>query len=407
MTSGGPAPLAGVRIIAVEQFGAGPFATLYLADLGAEVDKIEDPRTGGDVGRYVPPGQTGTDSLYFETFNRGKRSLALDLKSPAGWRVFERLVGQSDAVFNNLRGDLVEQLGLTYERLGRINPAIVCTSLSAYGRTGPRQAFPGYDALIQAEAGWAALTGEPDGPPVKSGLSLVDYAAGLFAALGLMVALFDARRTGRGREVDTNLYDVALALLTYPATWYLSQGITTERLPMSSHPSITPFQFFETADGHIAVACPKEKFFQLLGPAIDMPELLEDGRFSSFEGRRVHRDELVGLLDERFRQRTTAEWLEALRGRVPIAPVRSLAGALTDDELRERGLLAEYQHPVLGAVREIGAPLTLSGYTPGYTQAPALGEDCGSVLSQIGYAPEEVAALAAAGAFGATSQSSA
>ena len=175
-------PLAGVRILAVEQFGAGPFATLHLADLGAEVIKIEDPAAGGDVARSVPPVQAGTTSLYFEAFNRGKRSLALDLKSPAGRAVFERLVGTADAVFNNLRGDLPEALGLTYATLGRVNPAIVCVSLSAYGRSGPRAAEPGYDALIQAEAGWAALTGDPDGPPQKSGLSLADYAGGLAAA---------------------------------------------------------------------------------------------------------------------------------------------------------------------------------------------------------------------------------
>jgi crotonobetainyl-CoA:carnitine CoA-transferase CaiB-like acyl-CoA transferase len=167
-----PPPLAGVRIIAVEQFGAGPFATLQLADLGAEVIKIEDPTVGGDVGRYIPPGQIGTESLYFEAFNRNKRSFVLDLKHPTGQALFRQLVAGSDAVFNNLRGDQVERLGLTYEALRDTNPKIVCASLSGYGRTGSDRTRPGYDALVQAEAGWAGLTGEPDGPPVKSGLSL-------------------------------------------------------------------------------------------------------------------------------------------------------------------------------------------------------------------------------------------
>src|SRR5262249_26016418 len=155
------------------------------------------------------------------------------------------------------------------------NPAIVCVSLSAYGRAGERAAYPGYDALVQAEAGWAALTDEPDAPPTKSGLSLVDFAAGLNAALGLTIALFDARRTGQGRDVEVNLYDSALALLSYPATWYLSRGISTERLSHSAHPSLVPFQFFQTADGYIAIACAKEKFFQLLAPLIGRPELVE------------------------------------------------------------------------------------------------------------------------------------
>ncbi|MGH2388201.1 MAG: CaiB/BaiF CoA transferase family protein, partial [Chloroflexota bacterium] len=236
------APLAGVRIVAVEQYGAGPYATLYLADMGAEVIKIEDPGMGGDIGRYVPPGQSGTDSLFFESFNRGKRSLALDLKSSGGRAVLERLAAGSHAVFNNLRGDLPERMGVTYAALGKINPAIVCVSLSAYGRRGEQAARPGYDPLVQAEAGWASLTGDPDGPPVKSGLSLADYAAGLGAALALMIALFDVGRTGRGRDVDTSLYDMALGLLTYPAAWYLSAGIEARRFPMSAHPSLIPFQ---------------------------------------------------------------------------------------------------------------------------------------------------------------------
>jgi crotonobetainyl-CoA:carnitine CoA-transferase CaiB-like acyl-CoA transferase len=393
-------PLAGVRIVALEQFGAGPFATLYLADLGAEVIKIEDPSSGGDVGRHIPPVQVGTDSLYFEGFNRGKRSLALDLKNASGRAVFERLVASSDAVFNNLRGDLVERMGLTYESLGRFNPRIVCVSLSGYGRKGEDARRPGYDALAQAEAGWAALTGEPGGPPVKSGLSLADYSAGLMAALGLMVALFDAQRTGRGRDVDTSLYDVALAMLTYPATWYLSAGIPTERQPMSAHPSVVPFQFFQTADGYIAVAAAKEKFFPALVESMDLPHLAGDPRFATFADRREHREELVARLSERFRKETTAYWIERLRGRVPSAPVRSLPDALNAEELAARDMLASYPHPILGEVREVGTPLILSGFEPEYRMAPLLGGDNAGILEELGYSPDEIAHLASDGAFG-------
>ncbi|HKG28999.1 MAG TPA: CoA transferase, partial [Thermomicrobiales bacterium] len=241
------APLTGMRIVAIEQFGAGPFGTLLLADLGAEVIKIEDPAAGGDVGRSVPPGASDGSSLYFEAFNRGKRSIALDLTSPAGREVFSRLVATADAVYNNLRGDLPDKLGLTYAALSEINPAIVCVSLSAYGREGPRRAEPGYDALVQAEAGWASLTGEPIGPPARSGLPMADYSAGLVAACGLLAGIVDARRTGRGRDLDTSLFDTALAMLSYQATWWLSAEIETRRLPSSAHPSIVPFQFFATA----------------------------------------------------------------------------------------------------------------------------------------------------------------
>src|SRR5438309_7623753 len=293
-------PLNGVRIIAVEQFGAGPFGTLHLADLGADVIRLEDPSTGGDVSRYVAPGQRGTDSLYFDSFNRGKRSMLLDLKSPAGQEVLHELCRNAHAVYANLRGDVLKNLGLTYDLLGRVNPAIVCVSLSAYGRDGERNTEPGYDPLIQAEAGWAALTGNPDGPPVKSGLSLADYAGGIMAALALMAAVFDAQRTGEGRDVDVSLYDVALAFHNYRATWYLTAGVPGERTPDSSHPSIVPFQFFATADGHVAIACAKDKFFRALVPRMGLPALAGDARFSSFDERRRNRDELLNTLQERF-----------------------------------------------------------------------------------------------------------
>jgi crotonobetainyl-CoA:carnitine CoA-transferase CaiB-like acyl-CoA transferase len=395
-----PAPLAGVRIIAVEQYGAGPFGTLYLADLGAEIIKVEDPGSGGDVSRYVPPGRSGTDSLFFEAFNRGKQSIALDLKSDAGRAVFERLVTSADAVFSNLRGDLPERLGLTYEVLGRLNPAIVCVALSAYGRHGSDAGLPGYDALIQAEAGWAAMTGAPDGPPTKSGLSLADYIAGLTAALGLVVALLDARQTGKGRDVDTNLYDSALAMLSYPATWYLSSGFLAERQAMSGHPSIVPFQFFATADGHIAVATPKQKFFRSLVEGMDLAELADDPRFADFEARNRNSEALLTTLSERFAERSTAAWLDALRGRMPIAPVRSLAQALDPDELRSRGMLAEYEHPAFGSVRSVGLPLTLGGYTPAYAPGPGLGADQAAVLEALGYTDVDIERLRSAGAFG-------
>jgi crotonobetainyl-CoA:carnitine CoA-transferase CaiB-like acyl-CoA transferase len=394
------APLHGITILAVEQFGAGPFATMQLADLGADIIKIEDPALGGDVARSIPPAQHGSDSLYFESFNRGKRSIALDLRNAGGWSVFERLVARADAVFNNLRGDLPARLGLTYAALGAINPRIVCASLSGYGRSGAASSRPGYDALVQAEAGWAALTGDPDGPPVRSGLSLADYSTGLMAALGLLAGIIDAQRTGQGRDVDVSLYDTALGMLAYQATWYLSAGIRTARQPLSGHPSVVPFQFFPTADGYVAVACPKEKFFRALAEGIDLPKLADDSRFCSFAARREHHAELLGLLAEKFQQRTTAVWLARLAGKVPCAPVRSLEEALDEDELRARGMLASYSHAIFGEVRMPGQPLHFSGFAPDYRAAPALGGDRAAILAELGYREEESTALTAEGAFG-------
>jgi crotonobetainyl-CoA:carnitine CoA-transferase CaiB-like acyl-CoA transferase len=215
-----------------------------------------------------------------------------------------------------------------------------------------------------------------------------------------MIALFDAQRTGRGRDVDTSLYDVALALLTYPATWYLTSGIVTERQPHSGHPSMVPFQFFETADGYIAIACPKEKFFQMLVQAIDLPELATDPRFASFTARREHRVTLVSILSQRFKQHTTASWMQRLRGRVPCAPVRSLNDALEEDELTERHMLASYSHPAFGRVRAIGTPFTLGGFQPEYRAGPRLNSDQRAILADLGYDAAAIADLAAAGAFG-------
>jgi crotonobetainyl-CoA:carnitine CoA-transferase CaiB-like acyl-CoA transferase len=395
-----PAPLAGVRILAVEQYGAGPFGTMLLADLGAEIVKVEDPGMGGDVSRYIPPGQQGTDSLFFEAFNRSKRSIALDLKSEAGRAVFERLVAGADAVFSNLRGDQPERLGLTYERLRHANPRIVCVALTGYGRRGADALLPGYDALVQAESGWAALTGGPDDPPTKSGLSLADYICGLTAMIGLLAAVVDARATGLGRDVDTNLYDSALAMLSYPATWYLTSGFVTRRLPLSAHPSVVPFQFFRTADGHLALAAPKEKFFASLVEAMGLPGLATDTRFRTFRERSEHRDELLAILSARFAELATADWLARLRGVVPVAPVRSMEEALDADELAARGMLAEYEHPVFGRVRSVGPPVFVSGHEPRHRPGPSLGGDTAAILAELGYDPGMIAELERRGAFG-------
>jgi crotonobetainyl-CoA:carnitine CoA-transferase CaiB-like acyl-CoA transferase len=394
------APLAGVRIVAVEQFGAGPFGTLHLADLGADVIRLEDPSTGGDVSRYVTPGQRGTDSLYFDSFNRGKRSMLLDLKSAAGQDVLHELCLKAHAVYANLRGDVIKSLGLTYDALGRINPAIVCVSLSSYGRDGERSSEPGYDPLIQAEAGWAALTGEPGGPPIKSGLSLADYAGGIMAALALMAAVFDAQRTGHGRDVDVSLYDTALAMHNYRATWYLTAGVPGDRTANSSHPSIVPFQFFATADGYVAIACAKEKFFRALIQRMGLAALANDARFSSFDARRQHREQLLITLGERFRQQPTEYWVDLLRGDVPVAPVRSMEQALDRGELEQRAMLAAYQHPTLGEVTTVGLPIKMGGFTPAYRPGPALDGDRDAILTEAGYAPAEIEHLRERGAFG-------
>jgi crotonobetainyl-CoA:carnitine CoA-transferase CaiB-like acyl-CoA transferase len=236
-------PLEGLRVLAVEQYGAGPWGSLYLADLGAEVIKIEHPHDGGDTSRRVGPYFFAPgDSQFFHTFNRNKKSAALDLKHPEGMTAFRDLVRASDAVLDNLRGDGPGRSGLPYAHLTDANPRNVGAHLSAYGREGPRASWPGYDYLMQAEAGYLSVTGEPDAPPTKFGLSMVDLATGVTVALALLAGVLAARASGRGRDVDASLFDTALHNLNYPATWYLNAGAVTGRQPRSAHPSLVPSQ---------------------------------------------------------------------------------------------------------------------------------------------------------------------
>jgi crotonobetainyl-CoA:carnitine CoA-transferase CaiB-like acyl-CoA transferase len=385
-----PLPLADVRIVAVEQYGAGPFGSVHLADLGADVIKVEDPGSGGDVGRTVPPYAEDGDSLFFETFNRNKRSIALDLTGAADRAVFDDLVRASDAVYSNLRGDVPAKLGIRYDDLRHLNPAIVCCSLSAFGMTGPRAAEPGYDYVLQGLTGWMSLTGEPDGPPSKTGLSLVDYSGGFVAAIALLAGVHAARRDGVGMDCDVSLFDTALSLLTYPATWHLTAGYTPSRTTRSAHPSLVPFQNLPTADGWIVVGCAKEKFWRRFVAAIGLAELADDPRFATFDDRRRHRPELEARLDRALAARTTDEWVEVLADAgVPCAPVNDVAHALADPHVAARGMVVETAHPRFDTVRQLASPVKVGEPRAGHRRAPRRDEDRVDILRDVlGYPAE-------------------
>jgi crotonobetainyl-CoA:carnitine CoA-transferase CaiB-like acyl-CoA transferase len=398
-------PLAGVRVLAVEQYGAGPFGTLYLADLGAEVIKVENHKDGGDFARHVGPHFFGPgDSQFFQTFNRNKKSVTLDLKHPEGRAAFRALAAAADAVLDNLRGDLPEKLGLTYEALKDANPRIVCAHLSAYGRTGSRRSWPGFDYLMQAEAGHMSLTGEPDGPPVRYGLSVVDLMTGLAAAFGLLAGVLSARATGRGMDVDTSLFDVALHNLNYPGTWFLNAGAVTGRIARSAHPSLAPSQLCRTRDGWIFIMCNKEKFWVRLANALGKPQWIADPDFATFEARLANRDRLTRMLDEALMTRTTAEWVERFAGEVPAAPVCDVAQALESAFVAERDGIAEYTYPDGRSARMIASPIRVSGATLPARAAPAMGADTDAILREAGYSEERIAALRAAGVIYAAGQ---
>ena len=389
-------PLAGLRVLAVEQYGAGPFGSTYLADLGADVIKVENPAEGGELGRRVGPFFLGPgDSHFHQCFNRNKRSLALDLKSPAGQEVFRDLAATCEAVFGNLRGDQPDALGLTHRHLRDRNPAIVCVHLSAYGRDGERAAWPGFDFLMQAEAGHLQLTGAPDGPPERYGISVVDYMTGLTAAFALVTGVLEARASGAGRDYDVSLLDVARYNLGYQAAWYLNEGFVPPRLPRSAHASLVPCQLYRTRDGWIFLMCNKEKFWGRLTAAIGRPEWEHDPRFATFAARLEHRDLLAGMLDEVLSEHPTAAWLERFAGEVPAAPVNGVDTAL--DEARADGRVLAVDHPARAGFEMMANPVRLEGEEHPARPAPGFGADSEAVLAEIGYDGARIARLRAEG----------
>lgn len=387
-------PLSGVRILAVEQFGAGPFATLNLADLGAEVIKIEDPTTGGEVSRLVPPYRIEGDGLYFQSWNRNKKSMTLNLRRPGALEVFHDLVKTADVVFNNLRGDQAKRRGLDYLSLREVNPRIVCCSLNAFGSRGPRAAEPGYDYIVQALTGYMSITGSPSEPPVACGVSIIDHAAGFAAAMAMVSALYAAGKTGLGRDIEVSLEDTAYAMLTYLAAWNLNRDFTPKRYLGSAHQTLVPVQTFRTLDGYITIFCGKERFWVELCRAFDDPELAEDARFASFEKRFENRELVVDAVQSHFLKQTTAAWLDVLRGKVPCAPVRSLTEALRQPELVESGTVIEVAHPVFGDIREVNTPVRFEGRRRQHTCAPPVGEDTIAVLREcLSYSEEKISQL--------------
>ena len=392
-------PLAGIRVLTLENFGAGPFGSMYLADLGAEVIKIESPDQGGDATRGMGPFFLGPhDSHFFQTFNLNKKSVALNLKRPDGHEAFLRLVRTADVVMNNLRGDQPGKLGLDYASLGAVNPRILCAHLSAYGRDNERRGWPGYDYLMQAEAGYLHLTGEPGTPPARMGLSIIDYMTGITTAVAVLAALVGVMKGGLGRDVDVSLFDVALHQLTYPGNWYLNEGHATERLPRSSHPSAVPVQLYRTRDGWIFVMCMTEKFWRALLGVLGREDLAADARYADAKSRRANRDALTVVLDAEFGREQTQHWLDRLQGLLPVAPVCDLPQALDNPFAKAIGMVRALPHPARADFRVLANPIRLDGERLPSRRAPGLGEHTAQLLREAGLTPAEIDALLASGA---------
>lgn len=376
-------PLDGIRILTLEQFGAGPYGTMFLADLGAEVIKIENAATGGDPGRHVGPRMLGDgDSEYFQTWGSNKKSITLDLKTPADQLALKGLVGSADALVNNLRGDQPEKLGLDYASLKDANQAIVCLHISAYGRDNDRKAWPGYDYLMQAEGGLMSLTGEPDGPPTRCGSAIIDFMTGVTGMVGLLSCLMRARTTGVGCDVDVSLFDVALHQVSYPGVWHLNGGPMPSRLPRGAHQSIGPVQTVRTRDGWLYIMCMMDKFWEALLPIIGREVLAEDPRFATGVLRGQNRAALTPLLDEAFAGKTTADWIDVLSGVLPVGPVYDVTQALENPFVEQVGMIATVPHPENPDLKLLANPLKIDGQRPAQQVCAPMGADNDEVLGR-------------------------
>ena len=376
------APLAGVRVIDFSRVLAGPLATMILADLGADVIKVERPGTGDDTRGWGPP-FVGEDAAYFLSLNRNKRSVALDLQSPGGAEAARALSRTADVVVENFRPGLMASFGLDHETLAAENPGLVYCSLVAFSEEGERASRPGYDIIVQALSGLMSFTGQPGGEPTKVGVALLDVIAGLYAANGIQAALLGRARTGRGRKISVSLFEASVAALVNQAANYLLGAVVPG--PMGNqHPNIVPYQLFETSDRPFILAAGNDKLFRLTCEVAGRPELADDPAFATNEGRVRNRADLIPVLQEIFRTKPAAWWLEALEDAgVPCAPVRRLDEVFASPE--GVAVIQEIEDPVRGLLRLVADPIRLFGELPAVRRPPPrLGEHTDEVLSELG-----------------------
>lgn len=392
-----PGPLDGITVLDFTRVLSGPYCTMILSDLGARVVKIEHPVRGDDTRHWGPP-FVGGESAYFLSINRNKESLTLDFKHDEGRRVLDALLPRADVVVENFRPGTLASAGLDGARLLARHPRLVYCSISGYGHTGPRSPEAGYDAVIQAEGGLMSVTGEADGPSYRLGVAISDIVSGMFAAHGIMAALFAREKSGRGQIVDIGMLDATAALLTYQAGNYFTTGETPRRLG-NRHPTIVPYEVFETSDGEIVVAVGNDPIWRRFCEVAGLGELAEDERFATNRGRVAHYAELKPALDRAFKARGRDEWLGVLRDAgVPCGSVRDVSEVLKDPQLKERAMVAELHHPTIGPINVIGSPIKLSETPPAIRSAPpTLGQHREAILMELGYDRQSILALEAAG----------
>ena len=385
----------GVRVLDLSRMLAGPYGSMLLADMGAEVLKIEE-RDGGDPMRAMgPPFLPGGESAYFLAINRNKKSLALDLTMPSGREVFLDLVAQADVVWENFRPGVMERLGLDYAALSGVNPRLVMCSLSAYGQDGPYRDWPAFDLALQAMGGAMSITGEPGGQPTRMGLPMGDLAGGLFGALSVAGALLRRTHTGRGAHVDLSLLDCQVSLLSYLAQYFWADGVVPQ--PMgSAHTSVVPYGALAAARGGHLIVAVFERFWPAFCRAAGHPEWTTDPRFATNGDRVANRAALMTLIEGAFAERTTDEWLERLHAEgVPAAPIQTVDRVLTDPQVLHRGMVAQLEHERLGRLSTLGTPIKVDGVTElNPAPPPQLGQHTAEVLTTLlKYSGERIEAL--------------
>jgi formyl-CoA transferase len=386
-----PRALEGLRVLDVTQFMAGPFCSVILADLGADVIKIEPP--GGESTRKMV-GAVGSESPAFNAVNRGKRSVVLNLKLPAGRDAFLRMARSVDIVIENNRPGVMRKLGLDYETLSATNPRLIYASISGYGHTGPDRAKGGFDLIAQGVAGIMSVTGEPGRPPVKAGIPLTDLGAGLFAVTGILAALHHRDRTGRGQRIETSLVEAGVALSVWEATEYFS-GMGVPQPKGSAHRMNAPYQAFHCADGYITIGANTDRLFRRLCELLEHPEWADVAGFANNESRVRNDQALAALIEGVMSRQPRAHWLAKLEANdIPCGPINDYAQVFADPQITARNMVLETEHPVLGRLRTLGSPIKMSE-TPAdpSRRGPLLGEHTGEVLKEFGFTESEIAAI--------------
>lgn len=386
--------LEGVRVLDLSTVLAGPMASMLLADMGAEVIKIERPPEGDEM-RHMPPYFFQGESAYFLSINRNKQSVVIDLKSESGKAIFLDLVRKADIVFNNARVGVMERLGFDYENLKKVNPRIICCSLSGFGKDSPYKNRPGYDLNIQALSGMISMNGEPGRPPARLGLSMGDLSGALYSAFAMVNALYHREKTGHGQDIDMALLDSLASLLTYQSQYYWVAGVIPQPIG-SGHITSVPYQAFQTSDGWVVIDAHSQKHWRILCETLKVPEMADDPKYVTLDARRRNKPELVEWLSAALTERTTDEWVAILaQAEIPVAPINTVDRALADPSLVARKMIVEFEHALGGNMKSLGNPVRMSEHTQSYTSPPLLGEHTFEVLRRVlGYDDARIDKLA-------------